>query len=194
MSPEDYRRAMLVYTMDQMAAFIMSDKATRGTTSAACSANNTNNSSFVSAPTARGSGRLVTTLASLPEPRKNDHGRRPASEGAMRHALNAQMLAPQGWSWHLTIGRYSNHVKRSRWKTGHELQVDPLEPSEVKRVARKDARNRDATYMTKIGMLTPVQCFEAAIEDATNTILMELDGELVLDEETMASTAREMEL
>ncbi|KAF7136920.1 hypothetical protein CNMCM5793_006582 [Aspergillus hiratsukae] len=81
------------------------------------------------------------------------------------------------------------------WKTVHELQVDPSEPSEVERVARKDARNRNATFYDKnLRKLTPAQCFEAAIEDETNTIFMKFDGELVMDEETMASIARDIEL
>jgi hypothetical protein len=82
-SLEDYSRTMLVYTGDQMAAFIMSNKASRVATSAACSANNINNSSCVSALTALGSGRLVPTSASvaeadsLLESRENEHRRRP---------------------------------------------------------------------------------------------------------------------
>jgi hypothetical protein len=81
------------------------------------------------------------------------------------------------------------------WKTIHELQVNPSDPSEVERVARKDARNRNATFYDKdLRKLTPAQCFEAAIEDETNTIFMEFDGELVVDEETMASIARDIEL
>jgi hypothetical protein len=81
------------------------------------------------------------------------------------------------------------------WKTVHELQVNPSDPSEVERVARKDARNRNATFYDKnLRKLTPAQCFEAAIEDETNTIFMEFDGELVMDEETMASIARDIEL
>jgi hypothetical protein len=81
------------------------------------------------------------------------------------------------------------------WKTVHELQVNPSDPSEVERVARKDARNRNATFYDKnLRKLTPAQCFEAAIEDETNTIFMKFDGELVMDEETMASIARDIEL
>jgi hypothetical protein len=81
------------------------------------------------------------------------------------------------------------------WKTVHELQVNPSDPSEVERVARKDARNRNATFYDKnLRKLTPAQCFEAAIEDETNTIYMKFDGELVMDEETMTSIVRDIEL
>jgi hypothetical protein len=80
------------------------------------------------------------------------------------------------------------------WKTVHELQVNLSDPSEVDRVARKDERNRNATFYDKdLRKLTPAQCFEAAIEDETNKIFMEFDGELVVDEETMASIARDIE-
>lgn len=81
------------------------------------------------------------------------------------------------------------------WKTVRELQVNPSDPSEVERLARKDARNRNATFYDKnLRKLTPAQCFEAAIEDETNTIFMKFDGELVMDEETMVSIARDIEL
>ncbi|GFF96384.1 hypothetical protein IFM53868_08512 [Aspergillus udagawae] len=82
-----------------------------------------------------------------------------------------------------------------RWKTVHELQVNPSDPSDVERIARKDARNRNATFYDKnLRKLTPAQCFEAAIEDGTNTIFMQFDGELVMDEETMESIVRIIEL
>ncbi|KAF7588664.1 hypothetical protein BBP40_005415 [Aspergillus hancockii] len=82
-----------------------------------------------------------------------------------------------------------------RWKTVHELQVNPSDPSEVERVARKDARDRNATFYDKnLRQLTPAQCFKAAIEDETSTIFMKFEGELVMDEETMVSIARDIEL
>lgn len=82
-----------------------------------------------------------------------------------------------------------------RWKTVHSLQVNPSDPSDVERIARKDARNRNATFYDKnLRKLTPAQCFQAAIEDETNTIFMKFDGELVMDEETMASIARDIGL
>jgi hypothetical protein len=81
------------------------------------------------------------------------------------------------------------------WKTVHKLQVNPSDPSEVEWVARKDARNQNATFYDKnLRKLTPAQCFEAAIEDKTNTIFMKFKGELVMDEETMASIAQDIEL
>ncbi|KAL5335653.1 hypothetical protein BJX70DRAFT_390567 [Aspergillus crustosus] len=82
-----------------------------------------------------------------------------------------------------------------KWQTVHELEVDWSDPSEVERVARKDARNRKATFYDKdLRKLTPAQCFEAAIEDGTNTIYMQVGGELSMDEETLRSIARDLEL
>jgi hypothetical protein len=82
-----------------------------------------------------------------------------------------------------------------KWQTAYELQVAWSDPSEVERVARKDARNRKATFYNKdLRKLTPAQCFEAAIEDGTNTIFMQVGGELSMDEETIRSIARDLEL
>jgi hypothetical protein len=81
------------------------------------------------------------------------------------------------------------------WKTVHEVLVDRIDPSQVERVARKEARNRQATFYDKnLRKLTPAQCFEAAIEDDTNKIFMNFGGELAVDEETIESIAREAEL
>ncbi|KAL4891328.1 hypothetical protein BDV59DRAFT_203528 [Aspergillus ambiguus] len=82
----------------------------------------------------------------------------------------------------------------SGWKTVYELDVDPSDPTAVERLARKDARNRQATFYNKdMRMITPAQCYEAAIEDGTNTIFMDFEGDLRMDEETLASMAREVE-
>ncbi|KAF5859848.1 hypothetical protein ETB97_002400 [Aspergillus alliaceus] len=82
--------------------------------------------------------------------------------------------------------------ENGNWKTVHELHHS--NSSEVERVARKDARNRQATFYDKdLRRLTPAQCFEAAIEDGSNTIIMQLHGELTIDEETMESTSRDLE-
>lgn len=50
-----------------------------------------------------------------------------------------------------------------RWKTAHVVVVDRSDPSLVERVARKEARNRQATFYDKnLRLLTPAQCFKAA--------------------------------
>ncbi|RDW76796.1 uncharacterized protein DSM5745_06788 [Aspergillus mulundensis] len=81
------------------------------------------------------------------------------------------------------------------WRTAHEVVIEGPDPSEVERFARKEARNRQATFYDKNGRkLTPAQCFEAAIEDGSNMIFMQLGGDLAMDEDTMRSIAREAEL
>ncbi|KAE8413593.1 hypothetical protein BDV36DRAFT_286880 [Aspergillus pseudocaelatus] len=82
-----------------------------------------------------------------------------------------------------------------RWKTAHEVVVDRSDPSQVERVARKEARNRQAAFYDKnLRLLTPAQCFKAANEDDTNTIFMHFGGGLAMDEDTMRSIARDVEL
>ncbi|KAL4756748.1 uncharacterized protein BDW70DRAFT_144438 [Aspergillus foveolatus] len=85
--------------------------------------------------------------------------------------------------------------KNGHWKMVHEVLVDRSDPSQVERVARKEARNRQATFYDKnLRKLAPAQCFEAAIEDDTNKIFMNFGGELAVDEDTIESIAREVEL
>jgi hypothetical protein len=85
--------------------------------------------------------------------------------------------------------------KDGRWKTAHEVVVDRSDPSQVERVAKKEARNRQATFYDKnLRVLTPAQCYEAAIEDDTNMIFMNFAGEPKMDEDTIRSIAREVEL
>jgi hypothetical protein len=81
--------------------------------------------------------------------------------------------------------------ENGRWKTAHEVPVD--DPPQVEQVASEEARNRQATFYDKnLRILTPAQCFEAAIEDDTNTIFMHIGGELPMDEDTMRSIEREL--
>lgn len=76
----------------------------------------------------------------------------------------------------------------------HELVVDPSDPSSVERVARKDARNQKATFYDKdLRIITPAQCFDAAIEDEVNTIFITYGEELSVDEETVASVSRSLD-
>ncbi|KAL4864153.1 hypothetical protein BDV12DRAFT_201386 [Aspergillus spectabilis] len=82
-----------------------------------------------------------------------------------------------------------------RWKTAYEVLVDRSDPSQVERVARKEARNHPATFYDKnLRKLTPAQCFEGAIEDGTNMIFMNLEGELAINEDTPRSIAEDVEL
>lgn len=59
-----------------------------------------------------------------------------------------------------------------REKVVHELVVDPSDLSSVERVAIKDAQNQKPTVYDKdLGIITPAQCFNSAIEDGINNIV-----------------------
>ncbi|EER40779.1 conserved hypothetical protein [Histoplasma capsulatum H143] len=74
------------------------------------------------------------------------------------------------------------------------MDINPSEPSDrsmVERMAKKDARNRLATFYDKdLKPIAPAQCCDAAIEDGTNTIFMVFGGELNVDEEMVASASQ----
>ena len=76
----------------------------------------------------------------------------------------------------------------------HQMVVDPSDPSPVERMAKKNARKRNATFYDRnLRTLAPTQCFDAAIEDGTKTIFVTFDNELAVDEETMESVTRALE-
>ncbi|KAL5332622.1 hypothetical protein BJX70DRAFT_407207 [Aspergillus crustosus] len=114
-----------------------------------------------------------------------------------RPALNMRPSRPGADSQPVMI-RFRAREKNSEWRTAHTLQVNPSNPEEVEQVeqvAKKDARNRQATFYNKdLRKLTPAQCFKAAIEDESNTILMQYGGELPMDENTMRAIEQELEL
>ncbi|KAL5333673.1 hypothetical protein BJX70DRAFT_48849 [Aspergillus crustosus] len=90
---------------------------------------------------------------------------------------------------------FRDRETNGRWKTAHKVLVDRSDPSEVERVARKEARNHQAIFYDKnLRKLTPAQCFEAAIEDDTNTIFMNFEGELAINEDTLRSIAQDLEI
>ena len=76
----------------------------------------------------------------------------------------------------------------------HQMVVDPSDPSPVERMAKKNARKRNATfYDQNLRTLAPTQCFDAAIEDGTKTIFVTFGDEQAVDEETIESVTRALE-
>lgn len=76
----------------------------------------------------------------------------------------------------------------------HQMVVDPSDPSPVERMAKKNARKRNATFYDRnLRTLAPTQCFDAAIEDGAKTIFVTFGNELAVDEETMESITRALE-
>ncbi|KMU91764.1 hypothetical protein CIHG_09637 [Coccidioides immitis H538.4] len=78
--------------------------------------------------------------------------------------------------------------EQGNWVDTYKMDINPSEPSDrsmVERMAKKDARNRLATFYDKdLKPIAPVQCCDAAIEDGTDTIFMVFCGELNLDAES----------
>jgi hypothetical protein len=58
------------------------------------------------------------------------------------------------------------------WKVVQTVQVDPSDPSQIERIARKSPRKSPAMYVfdTDMHMLTPQTCFEHVTANGTNTI------------------------
>lgn len=76
----------------------------------------------------------------------------------------------------------------------HQMVVDPSDSTPVERMAKKNARERNATfYDQNLRTFAPRRCFDAAIEDGTKTIFVTFGNELVFDEETMESVTRALE-
>ncbi|KAJ5988270.1 hypothetical protein N7481_003480 [Penicillium waksmanii] len=91
-------------------------------------------------------------------------------------------------------------IFRARDKNGewnhmvHQMVVDRSDPSPVERMAAKNARERHATYYDKnLRQVAPALCFNAAVEDGTNTVFMTLGDDLVHSEETMDSITRALQ-
>lgn len=85
--------------------------------------------------------------------------------------------------------------KSGEWdKVVHELEVNPSDSSLVEQLAKKEARNRAATFYDKnLRMITPAQCFDAAMEDGSNTIFVSYEGEAIVNEEMMVLVSRALD-
>jgi hypothetical protein len=62
--------------------------------------------------------------------------------------------------------------ERDDWRTVRSLLVDSSDPSEVERVATKYMRKGIRAFDSSLNLLVPRMCFEAAIADGSNTILL----------------------
>ncbi|KAJ6027955.1 hypothetical protein N7540_003531 [Penicillium herquei] len=77
----------------------------------------------------------------------------------------------------------------------HEIVVDPSDSSPVERMAAKQARAHQATYYDRnLRQVPPGQCFDAAIEDGTNTIFMTFGDDMAVSEETVDSITRALQV
>lgn len=75
--------------------------------------------------------------------------------------------------------------EQDKWRISDILTVNPSEPSEVERVAKKYIRKSLTLYDSSLRVIRPSQCFSAATEDRINMILLmaketsKVDGRLV---------------
>lgn len=127
----------------------------------------------------------VSDIRTRPRLRPHVPVGKPAKAGAV------QRRTPGTASENVTI-IFKTRSGSGEWDTVvHELVVDQSDPSPVERMAKKDARNRKAIFYDKsLRTIPPTQCFDAAIEDGTNTIFIAFGDELAVDEEAVASVSR----
>ena len=67
------------------------------------------------------------------------------------------------------------------WRTERSLLVDPSEPSEVERVAKKYTRKGIRPFDTSLNLLVPRHCFQTVTTNGTNTVLLIKDDGLHVD-------------
>jgi len=73
------------------------------------------------------------------------------------------------------------------WKDASFLMIDPFDPSEVERVAKKKIREKIRLFDTELRMLTPQECYQAVMIDGTYTILLIRESEIYIDDELQIS-------
>ncbi|OJD16124.1 hypothetical protein AJ78_03704 [Emergomyces pasteurianus Ep9510] len=85
--------------------------------------------------------------------------------------------------------------EKGKWIDTYKMTINPSEPSDrsmVERMAKKDARNRQATFYDKnLKLITPAQCLDTAIKDEINIIFMAFSRVLNVDEEMMTSVSQD---
>ncbi|KAF4768880.1 hypothetical protein HAV15_008832 [Penicillium sp. str.  len=117
----------------------------------------------------------------LPEEQDESRGRGEGASDAAKHSAVTIMFRARD-----EHGDWNRLV--------HQMVVDPSDASPVGRMASKNARERQATfYDQNLRQVPPGQCFDAAIEDGTNTIFMTFGDDLVVSEEAVNSIARVIE-
>ena len=74
----------------------------------------------------------------------------------------------------------------------HQITVNPSDPVPVEAFAREKAKEEVPVtfYDQNLRAIAPAQCFDAAVQDGTNTIFVAYGPELVRNEENMDSVSR----
>jgi Protein of unknown function (DUF3723) len=82
--------------------------------------------------------------------------------------------------------------ERGVWRTAQSLHVYSSDPSEVERIAVKYMRKREQirAYDTDLNILTPPMCFQAAIANGSNMLLLIPEKEIDINGELEASVSQ----
>ncbi|KAM3560519.1 hypothetical protein ARSEF4850_003620 [Beauveria asiatica] len=76
------------------------------------------------------------------------------------------------------------------WRTQHEVEVDPAEPSAVQRAAAKYVRNGLGVFSSKNQMLRPQNCFRRVMDDESRTIHLIPQWAAIKDREVVGDRPR----
>jgi hypothetical protein len=82
--------------------------------------------------------------------------------------------------------------ERGSWRDLPPIGVNPGDPTEVERIAKKYMRKDIRTFNTQLQMLAPQECFQAVVDDQTHTILLVLHDGLHFDHEMMESVSKHL--
>jgi len=110
-------------------------------------------------------GRIIARgLASIPEDTEDP----PEHSGEQNLDRQLQVVPPVPSNIRIEFKILEGEV----WRTDRSLLVDPSEPSEVERVAKKYMRKGIRPFDTSFKLLVPRKCFQAVTTDGTNTVLL----------------------
>ncbi|KAH6670148.1 hypothetical protein B0J14DRAFT_112537 [Halenospora varia] len=76
------------------------------------------------------------------------------------------------------------------WKALPSVSVHPSSPSLIERLSKKYLRKGFRTFDTRLQMLSPGECFRAAVDNRTHTILLVPQDDLDIDNEKLDSASK----
>lgn len=77
--------------------------------------------------------------------------------------------------------------ERGTWRTSEILEVPPSDTSQVERIAVKYMRKRIRLYDIDLNVLTPQMCYQAAVANSGNLLLLIPETDININAELEAS-------
>ena len=77
------------------------------------------------------------------------------------------------------------------WVEQENLSIDPSSPALVEHIAEEHTRKRNFLFNTSLRAMAPSECFEAAVGNGTNMILLIPEGSVNIDHE-LGTSARKL--